>query len=395
MKLTGKNFQPWPEFEVDISGLTILVGPSDKGKSSLYRALRGVLRNDLDANYIRDPKDAPLELTVQHEGHIITATRSKKGSVKYRIDGQDFAKLDGDVPEVVRRLKFGEVRIGDFSFDPIFASQNRPQFLIDNDSFKPSEINAILGAFGGTEKLEAGKKQANLQKSQKDGEARVLAGQIRTAEERKAKLTGLSAAVHAAYDRIAALEGLAALLETEAGWLAETASCQRRLAPLQEILASLAPPDTAEIEPLRQLGASAGQAARASSFARWIDKPLKALGAVLNDWNEAMDSWRLIKALREAAGLLSAMPDTQELAAFQMEISATGLNDLQASITLVEHVIALRKELQETNQKSATVDDQLSAAQSDLSEAQHLEDERNRVEGVCPRCGKTTEHMCG
>ena len=170
-------------FELDGDGLFLLGDFTIAHNSSLYRALQGIIRNELDVAYIRDPKDEPLELTLEHDGHTVVATRSKRGSVAYTIGEDKFSKLDGDIPEIVKKFNLGEIKIGDFTFDPIFASQNRPQFLIDNKTYKPSEINAILGAFGGTEKLEAGKKQANLLKTQKDGEARVLAAQIRNSEE--------------------------------------------------------------------------------------------------------------------------------------------------------------------------------------------------------------------
>lgn len=405
MKFSGQNFQPWSDFELDITGLTIVIGPSNGGKSSLYRALRGILRNELDVAYIRNPKDEPLKLTLEHAGKTVVATRTKKGSVHYQIDEEKFDKLDGDIPPAVKDFKFGEIRIGEFVFDPIFASQNRPQFLIDNDTFKPSQINAIFGAFGGTEKLEAGKKQANLQKTQKDAEARVLAGQIRTAEEHKAKLDAMSVRAHALSDEFAGLESFIQQLETETHWLEETAQCCKRIAPVQRILDSLVPPDATGIEPLRQFSVSAEQAALAGSFAKWINRPLQAIETATEDWNAALALWRQIKALNETLALISDEFDTQELQAFRTEINVNDLISLRRSIELLEHVIALRKELQETAKKSAAIDDELSAAQSESADAQKaihdaaLEAERQRAEelkskGLCPKCGKTLEHIC-
>ena len=193
MKLTGKNFQIWRDFSLDIDKLTVLTGPSNKGKSAIFRALKGILRNELDAAYIRNPKNDPLELTLEYDGHIITATRSKKGSVKYTVDGEGdkYTKLDGAVPEPVEKLGFGDVTVGKTVVDPIFARQNSSQFLIDGVT--PAEVNAILGAFGGTEKLEIGKKQANLLVTQKNADARAYAVEIRDAEARKDRLDKLAA----------------------------------------------------------------------------------------------------------------------------------------------------------------------------------------------------------
>jgi len=45
IKLSGKNFQSWDAFDLTLAGLTVLTGPSDTGKSAIFRALKGVLRN--------------------------------------------------------------------------------------------------------------------------------------------------------------------------------------------------------------------------------------------------------------------------------------------------------------------------------------------------------------
>jgi hypothetical protein len=408
MKFSGENFQPWPAFDLDINGLTIVIGPSNEGKSSIYRALLGLVRNELDVAYIRNPKDEPLKLTLEHDGHTIVATRSKRGSVTYIVDGDEnnkFSKLDGDIPEIVKKLNFGEIKIGDFVFDPVFASQNRPQFLIDNKTYKPSEINAILGAFGGTEKLEAGKKQANLLKTQKDGEARVLAAQIRNAEERKARLGGMSAKAHALADELHALEAASRKLESESHWLVECVIRRLRLEPLQRIAEALILPDTAEVEQLQRLTVYAQQASFAQKFAQWMNKPLQAIEAATGAWNEIYSLWKQIKALNETVVLIESQFDAGDLAAFHTEISVNELARLRDSITFLENATVLRRELKETAGKLTETDDQLSAVQLELTSVQKalhdaaVEAERNRAEelmsrGLCPKCGKSMEHIC-
>ena len=119
--------------------------------------------------------------------------------------------------------------IGEFDIDPIFGRQNSPQFLIDPEAFKPSEVNAVLGAFGGTERLERGKKEANLRKSQGDSEAKALAAQIRGAEERKAALAVLKAGSEKVADRLLSAEKAVRALEAEGLWLGAAARAVGRL----------------------------------------------------------------------------------------------------------------------------------------------------------------------
>ena len=124
--------------------------------------------------------------------------------------------------------------IGDFDVDPIFGRQNSAQFLIDPTAYKPTEVNAILGAFGGTEKLEHGKKEANLRKTQKDAEARTIATQIRDAEERKALLALMQTEGQAVSDALHRLERTSASLRLKptglrppSGFVRESSRCVR------------------------------------------------------------------------------------------------------------------------------------------------------------------------
>jgi hypothetical protein len=409
VKFSGKNFQPWPDFSLDIEGLTIVVGPSNEGKSALYRALMGILRNELDVAFIRNPKEEPLELTLEHNGVVVKAVRPPRGKVVYTItkpggEPEDFSSLDGDVPAAVKEFKTGDIRVGEYSFDPIFASQNRPQFLIDSKTFKPGEINALFGAFGGTEKLEAGKKAANLQKNQKDGEAKVLAGQIRASEERKARLGRMSEDGHLLSAGLHASEGTVRQLEGETAWLAAAAGRVRRAAALKRIADSLEVPDTAPLESLESTAAQAEQAAQSGAFAKWASKPLQAIEGATAAWNLALGAWRVLKALEAAAALAHAHIDTSELAALQ-GVSTTGLERLQSSIVLLEQAAALRRSLKETAAQLAETDESLAAAQRELADAQRalhdaeVDAERRRAEeltarGICPKCGQPLEHTC-
>jgi hypothetical protein len=380
MKLSGKNFQSWPEFDLDIDGLTIVIGPSNEGKSNLIRALRGVLRNELDADYIRNPKDQPLELTVETAGHTIFATRSKKGSVKYNINGEPFAKLDGDIPEVIRNLKFGEVRIGDFTIDPIFAEQNSSQFLIDPTAYKPSMVNAVLGAFGGTEKLEGGKKEANLRKTQKDSEARLLAGQIREAEEHKAQLTVFLGTGEKVDETLQTLGQKITSLEHEARWSAEAHNCRRLLRPLHQIIEALVLPDISGIEILQQVVVFTGQAGHSTQYAQWLHRPLKAVNQTTESWLLIVPLWKKIRALATAIALPPLEAELQSFAGLNIRCNEALM--AQSSIGYLDTVVKQRRKLKASADQLVEIDEQLAVAQEETRR------------GLCEVCGKPLEHIC-
>ena len=424
MRLSGKNFQSWAEFDIEIEGLTVVTGPSDVGKSALFRALKGVVRNELPAEFVRNGQDEPMEVVLDIGGHKINARRKRKGSTTYVIDGQDFAKLAGGVPDQLKDLKFGEVVIGDFDFDPIFGRQNSAQFLIDPLTYKPTEVNAILGAFGGTEKLEHGKKEANLRKTQKDAEARTISEQIRSAEERKAKLASMQAEGEKVGFSLHDLERDVRALEVNALWLGETVRYRQEIAKYRQIVDALAVPDISGLEQEHRLCAFAEQAALAHAYAKWLAKPIATLSSASAFWGDIQTLRGEIAALEgavrtgEYAGWLSDSVETlqaapaqwgdvrllwNEIAALETAVEAgkhvkstdrlktslSGVDEtfgeavrLWNSIKRLEVLDALLGELKGSAEKLAGVETELSAAQVELQK------------GLCPKCGKPLSHQC-
>ena len=384
MRLTVQNFQAWDRTTLDIEGLTVVTGPSDAGKSALFRALRGVLRNELPAEFVRDGQDESLSVTCDYANHTISAHRSVKGSTKYVIDDKDYAKLAGGVPDALKDLKFGEVVIGDFDVDPIFGRQNSAQFMIDPTAYKPTEVNAILGAFGGTEKLEHGKKEANLRKTQKDAEARTIATQIRDAEERKAALTVMQVEVQAVSDALHRLEKDIRKLEIEALWLETAVRYRQGIVPLRQIMDALVPPDITGLDELHRTCMYAEQAAEAAAYAKWLQKPAGVLYSVSISWNDVKSLWNQITAVEGAvaAGKHVISTDQLKTSLSGAETAYSEAVRLWRGITTIEVLASLLGDITDSAERLAGVEIELSAAQAELRK------------GLCPKCNRPLEHVC-
>jgi len=384
VRLTGKNFQSWAEFDLTLDGLTILTGPSDVGKSAIFRALKGVLRNELPAEFVRNGQDDPMEITVEIDAHKVTATRKRKGSTTYVIDGQDYAKLARAAPDDLKKLNFNEVLIGDFDFDPIFGRQNAAQFLIDPLTYKPQEVNAILGAFGGTEKLEGGKKEANARKTGKDAEARTLATQIRESEERKAELVTMQAKGEVVKSTLQYLELEVNQLETEILWLDACVSYRQKIEPLRQIMEALVLPDITGLEALQDQVVYAEQACDAYRYARWLSKPIATLSSVAATWGEAKTLWAEISAIEGAveAGKHVVSTDRLKSALGDAEATFGEAVRLWRGIRYAEDLSALLGDITDSAEQLAGVEIELAAAQAEL------------MKGSCPKCGKPVEHTC-
>jgi DNA repair exonuclease SbcCD ATPase subunit len=387
MRLRGKNFQPWADFDIEISKLTALVGPSNKGKSSIFRALQGVLRNELPSEFVRNEQDAPLEVEIEVDGHTIKAVRSRKGSTKYTIDGKEYAKLAGEVPEVIKALKFGAVEIGEFSADPIFARQNKAQFLIDADVYKPSEINAILGAFSSTERLDAGKKEANLQITQKNSEARTLAVEVRSAEERRGSLGTLVESAEPLLSTLDVIEQKIRHLQNTDTWLDEARSRRSRLQPLKAVVKALSIPDVGQVVTIGQKSTYLQQAASSAYKAKVLSKMDATTESAVSLWSDIVSLARRTRALDDAVDLLekrtsSSLKPKVEAIIAELEDSLYGAINEQGSIKYIGHVLILRDRVKLKSNELKAVEQQLEAAKTEVQQ------------GICPRCGKPLEHIC-
>jgi len=387
MKLSGKNFQPWADFSIDISRLTVLVGPSNKGKSSLFRALRGILRNELDAAYIRDPKKDPLELTLEFNGMTIKATRNKTGKVKYVINGDEknaYTSLGGDVPPAVKTLNCGEIRVGEFDFDPIFGTQNDPQFLLDKRAYKPADLNAILGAFGGTERLEAGKKGAGSQASGKNGEAKTVAEEIRAAEERKAKLMVLSANSDCLLSVLHKLEQGVRTAESQSVWVTEALKRHTLLQPLQRLQEALVLPDPTFAMTLTQQVTYLTQAAESRVLSKWLDKVVKIIDGGTEQWDRLYIVWKQIIGVTNLQALLASRHEFPDISG-DTEVRYSAIVRLYSSIKTIRQILEFRKSLKAKTAELTQIDSELTEQTEELKKGLCP---KCGFDGICPNCGK-------
>jgi energy-coupling factor transporter ATP-binding protein EcfA2 len=393
MKLAGTNFQSLATFDLDISGLTVIVGPSNKGKSAIFRALRGLFRNELPAEYIRNGTPG-LELTAVLDGQTVIAGRRVNKSTVYTIGEtgakpKAFAKLNQAVPPELRAFGMNEVEIGDFTIDPIFARQNGKQFLVDTESYGPTELNTILGAFASTEKLEAGKKTANLEIQHKNSEAKTLAEEVNVTETRKAELTTLTAAVEAVSQGLESLEPEIKALELKDYWLVEAKARLQRLLPLQDALSRLTIPETQELESLARGRSYAIQATNSFRFVRICKRAQEGLDTAVATWTSAGVLRQRIQALNELVSArakhvvqpvepLTIVIDSASRGIAAAKTGHLGTIYLDLCQRWLEQVMTLKTRLQNLDEELLAVSTQFSQVQDQIRESQKV---------ICPQCG--------
>ncbi len=386
MKFSGKNFQAWPSFDLDLNGFVVVVGPSFAGKSSIFRALKGIVRNDISEQRVRNGSEQ-LELTLTVDGKTIKAIRKANGTTKYLTEKGDYTSLAKGIPDALKELNAGVVKIGEYTVDPIFASQFGEQFLLESTG--PTELNTILGAFASTEKLEYGKKQANLLITQKNSEAKTLSEQIGDAEERRENLSKVFDKGKLVETSLKTIEPKVRSLEALRLWLGELTTTKARLVPLQHLAESLAIPDTTEAEQLQEQILQLHIAAKA----QYRSARLLAMDTELEDaidrWNSIVTLSRNAKAVNETVSLKS------RLEMLYAQGAAKKLNNIVGAMeSLWTASIALQDSIKYTGQATLLIQ-RVADKKAELATINREIMELQVTHHLCPKCGKPLEHLCG
>jgi hypothetical protein len=118
MRLTVTDFQSLGHVAVEVSGLTVLVGPSNRGKSALIRALEAVLFNKPGDEFVRHgKKKATVEIVnaPTTDGTALLDVKWTKGGGKtvYDLSGDLYTKVGQGTPPLITEAGYRDVWIGD------------------------------------------------------------------------------------------------------------------------------------------------------------------------------------------------------------------------------------------------------------------------------------------
>ena len=129
------NFQCHSDLLVELDEhVTVIIGPSDSGKSAVIRALRWAALNVPVGCMIRDgAKQAKVELTV--DGRKIVRSRGSENA--YSLDGKEFRAFRSDVPsDIATLLNLTEAN---------FQSQHDPLYWFSSTAGDVSrQLNSVV-----------------------------------------------------------------------------------------------------------------------------------------------------------------------------------------------------------------------------------------------------------
>ncbi len=173
------------------SGLNVIVGDTDTGKSSILRALSFVLFNKpWHVEFMnREANEATVELRIGTDGHtnIITRRRSRDGKINdYVVDGCELSNFGRSVPVPVLEI----LGVTNQLFDTIYGSQHNPAFMLGT-GFSGTERARRLVAFSDVLTIDTAIKVATKRESEYASEISALESQRDSKTEELSKLGDL------------------------------------------------------------------------------------------------------------------------------------------------------------------------------------------------------------
>ena len=108
-QLRVRNFEALKKFDVDLGGVTVIVGETNSGKSSIVRALKKVLYNDRGVPEITHGESS-CSIGIDYNGHQVTWKRTGDGSIVYKLDDKTYHRAS-DTPQPIKDV-LGLVEVG-------------------------------------------------------------------------------------------------------------------------------------------------------------------------------------------------------------------------------------------------------------------------------------------
>ena len=191
-RITIENFQSHKKTVIEpapLGGLTVIVGPSDVGKSAIFRALRWLFYNQPQGiDFIRTGATF-ARVTIEYEsGHKVIRERTVSTN-RYKIVYPDregpevFEGFGNSVPlEIQEVTGVRPVRIGDENFLLNLSEQLDGPFLGTKQISSPARAK-VLGKLAGTEEIDLAGQEVGTDLYRRNQDEKRLKSEIAKLEE--------------------------------------------------------------------------------------------------------------------------------------------------------------------------------------------------------------------
>lgn len=131
VRIRVRGYQSIADAEIEVSGLTVVTGQNNSGKSALIRAVQGTFTNARGTRFVRNGRDQCTVDVVFSDGRSVTWEKGDGGPC-YKVDGKTLNKVGQGVPPEVEALGVVPITAAGRDIWPQFAPQFTGQvFLLD------------------------------------------------------------------------------------------------------------------------------------------------------------------------------------------------------------------------------------------------------------------------
>ena len=401
MKIRIKDFQSIEDIDLEVSGLTCLVGPSDIGKSSIIRALEGTFTNPPVKGDVRNGKEG-LEVNLDLPGlPKITWTKLAKGSGTYTVGDTYYEKLGRDVPPEFEDLGLLPVQLDSGAEIYTYVQGQHDSPFLDD---QPKLLAEIISKFGSLSSISKAHVLINRDIKADKKNIRLLAEKKNDLDHELKTLEWVPE-VRGRFDKIVANIKILEEKQQEVEEVKENLKELKELLAKKKVLESLEErlqkiPDTKPIKKLSELAQEASHLINSLNFEKKTEEKLDKLLPVLKV-DEAFieilagveDEIRESESIAGDIRLFKAIIEEEDINSRMLEaltpvkdIQVDDLMDLWGTIKDIDRLI---DSLEHQEGAQNTLDEELESLQGKISEVQK---ELEKVD-ICPLCGSSPENL--
>lgn len=396
VKIRVRDYQSIEDAEIEVSGLTVITGANNTGKSAMLRAVYGAFTNSRGTKYVRHGKDQCSVTVTFGDGRTVTWEKGEKVN-RYTVDGKTLDKVGSGVPVEVEALGVVPITASGRELWPQFAPQFTGQvFLLDQPGSVLAESIADVSRVG---VLNEALRNAQSDKRTLSSELKVRLGDVLRYETQESGYAGLDRAESLASEA-EALKSITDRLTSErddVGLLRESlvsyGTLASSLVPVREIVV---PDEDREVrEGLSELASLKNLSGEFSEAVRSLSSLSPVSGISLPDEAESSRAAKISEALvlvRDLRDRMLPLKSFVEESGGIRDLSSSPLPPATESQTLErqrEVYLQIRGEL--TSRTSSV--ESLRREIREVSEA--LDDVSREIcdvlgdAGSCPICGRT------
>jgi DNA repair exonuclease SbcCD ATPase subunit len=132
-----KNFQIHKKLLLEFdSNITVIIGPSDTGKSAILRALRWLFTNKPSGDEYIHHDETDVSILLKIDNHKIIRSKGSKGN-RYLLDGKEYKSFGSNVPTDIQSV----LNIGDVNFQ---GQIDPPWWFLKSPGEVSKELNSIV-----------------------------------------------------------------------------------------------------------------------------------------------------------------------------------------------------------------------------------------------------------